>query len=208
MGGQFSSIDQTVLNDVSQNAQTYCEIKGTQDISNNTIIKIGGTGNIELVNKLDMAGNRCDVSATLDSQVETALKAVLEQKDTSVSLFLPDIKTSSQKLAISQTIKSSIAQSSFASCQIGLNQDIQNNYILAKDVNGDTRLANEGTLNNSSCMMSNSIKSLLKTTADAEGKQTSTSISGLVIIAIAIIVVAGLVLGMFFLQKSKGGAGK
>lgn len=203
MGGQFSSIDQNVLNDVAQSAQTTCEIKGTQDISGVTIIDIGGTGDIELVNKLDMSDNKCSLAATLDSQVDTALKALLEQNKKTVTGILPDFDLDSQSLSIAQTIKSSIAQSSFASCQIGLSQDIQNIYILAKDTKSNIRLANEGSLNNSSCVISNALKSLIINKADAEGKQTSTTISGIILIVIAVIVVAGLLAGMFFLKKGK-----
>ena len=205
MGGiQSSSVDQNVLNDVAQDAETTCEIKGTQDISNNTIIKIGGSGDIELVNKLDMSDNKCDLSATLDSQVETTLKALLEQKKLSITGILPDLDFDKQSMSIAQTIKSSVAQSSFASCKIGLSQDIQNNYILAKDTTANIRLANEGTLDNSSCVMSNALKSLIVNKADAEGKQSSTTVSGLILIAIAAVVVVILVAGVIFLKKGAG----
>lgn len=201
---QSSSVDQNVLNDVAQNAETTCEIKGTQDISNTTIMKIGGSGGIELVNKLDMSDNKCDLSATLDSQVETTLKALLEQKKLSITAILPDLDFGKQSMSIAQTIKSSVAQSSFSSCKIGLSQDIHNNYILAKDNNANIRLANEGTLDNSSCVMSNALKSLIVNKADAEGKQSSTSVSGLILIAIAAVVVVILVAGVIFLKKGAG----
>jgi hypothetical protein len=207
MGGtQSSTIDQDVLNSIKQSATTTCAIDPQQKIDGNTIIVVGGSGNITLENKADLSGINCNLSASLNSQVTDELNALLQQQMTSVTFLIPDFTSKNQTMAIGQTVKSQIGQSSFASCQIGAQQEIDSNYIFAYNrVNDDVKLLNNGNVNNASCSVTNAIKQVLKNNLKATGKQTMTTISGLVLVAIAIIIIAAI--GVVIFLKGKGGGG-
>lgn len=201
---QSVASNQQILNDVKQDAENTCLIAAKQDISGNVVIDIGGTGDITLSNKISMSGNNCNLSASLDNQVENTLQALIDQKATTITGLLPDLSKTDQNIAIGQLIKNSIAQISHSACQIGFEQSIRNNYVLAQDSTANIKLVNDGTLDNSSCVLTNIIKDSLKNSETATAKQTSTMINGLVLILIAIVVVVIIVGGAFFLKpKSK-----
>lgn len=203
---QSSSIDQNVLTQVRQSAKTICQNEGFQEIKDVTIIVVGGSGEIVLENTLDLSNTTCNLSASLDSQIANELSALLQQQSTSITGLIPDFTSKKQTLAIGQSVKNSAAQSSYAACQTGVNQDISNVYIFAEDTDRNIHLINKGGINNSSCNITNALKQITKTALKATGKQSMTTISGIVLIIVAIAIVALVI----FLggKKGSGGSGK
>lgn len=210
MGGtQSSSINQDVLNEIKQSATTTCAVDPEQKIDGNVIIAVGGSGDITLENEADLSNVGCNLSVSLNSQVTDELSALLQQQMTSVTFIIPDFSSKNQSMAIGQSVKSQIAQSSFASCQIGSRQEIDSNYIFAYNrQNDDIKLFNKGNVDNANCTINNAIKQVLTNNLKATGKQSQTTISGIVLVAIAIIIIAAIGVVMMMKGKGGGGAGK
>lgn len=201
---QSSSIDQAILTQVRESAKTICQVEYDESIKDVTIIAVGGSGDITLENQLKIEGTKCNLSASLNSQIANELSALLDQKSTSITGLLPDITSKKQTLAIGQSVKNSAALSSYAACQTGANQEISNVYIFAEDTDRNIHLINNGGINNSSCNITNALKQITKNSVKATGKQSMTTISGIVLIIVAVAIVA---LVIFLGGKKGSGSG-
>jgi hypothetical protein len=213
--------NQQILTTATQISASSCNIDCTQDISDVTIIKIGGTGDINIYQTCTLSGVSCVMQTSMDTQIDTILSAIADQSSSQSSQPFWDIPSNcKQSVDITQLIENTITQVQVSSCEISAVQTQKNIYVYAQDVDGDITLSQEVLISNSTCNMTNNDSIVSNSTATSDTSNDSVQKKGLgmfMMLLIIMVIMGGIIMCVFLLtggtamvmksssQKSSGG---
>lgn len=197
---QTISSNQEVVNTMLQDAVSSCTFNCQNQLSNVTVIVIGGSGNISIAQECKMDNLQCIMSNSFDAQVEDILKSMLQQSATSMNGFSLDFAAISQNVDLNQYIQNQITQMMDSSCTFNATNDASAIYTYVQDHNGNVDISQTADITNSTCNMDNVAKAVTynNETGQVTQKSTIINIFSLIFIAIIVaIVIAGIVLIVF-----------
>lgn len=161
----FSEV-QEISDNISNLTSQTCSETISNAISGNTVIKIGGSGNITLENEATMTSTECDMTVAVQQQINSLLKSSIKSSTSfpAISLSKNNISTDenmSNKIAVNVLNKAS------QSCNEVINNNSTDNTVIAIDTTGDIVLGNKSTMESTKCMLQSAAQTALTQTADA-----------------------------------------
>ena len=200
---------QDIQNEIVQVSEQYCEITIDQNFNNNTVIIVGGSGNVTFEQRAVIDNATCNMTQSLDSTIENILQSMSTQDATAKGGFSINWSDVDQEVSIYQYVKNSVTQIMTSSCNISASQNMNNNYIYVEDHAGDIYFSQTADITNATCNMNSAASSQVYNSTKAEGDQTSkiTQINSL-LAALGICMVLGFIVFMIILLRGSGGGGE
>jgi hypothetical protein len=199
--------NQEVATNVMQVSTAYCNITAVTEFNNNNVVITGSNGNFDFSQVATIKNSSCDMSNSLDAEIEVIISAMLESSATAQGGFSLDFTNVKQNTSIYQTISNSITQMMTSTCNITSSATRNNNYIFVSNSSGDFDFSQEAEIVGSTCNMSNIAKTTVYNESNAEAAQESriTNIFAVMFMAIALCMILGVVILLIFvLGGSKG----
>lgn len=206
---QFIDSNQTIINNVLMVSSQACYFACQQDISNNTVIIIGGNGEINIKQECNLTGLSCIMKSTLDNQIQNSMASMLDQSTTQQAGWVLNFADLNETVNITQYMQNSITQMMSSTCTFETTQSITGNYFYVEGRNGDFNMSQTAEIANSTCNMDNSAKSTTYNEQTSDASQ-STRITNPLAMIVAAIVIGLLFIGLIFvlsLVLRKGGSG-
>lgn len=200
---QFISVQQTIMNNVLVVSEQTCAFICNEDISNNTIIIIGGTGSVNVTQECTLKDLSCIMQNSIDTEIQNAMSAMLDQTTTDQASWTINFADINEYINLTQYMQNSITQIMESTCTFETTQTVTGNYFYVEDRNGDFNLSQTSTIANSNCNMDNSAKSTSYNNESTDTSQTSkiTGPATLIFIAIIIaVVMVGIIAIVFILS--------
>lgn len=198
----------TIQNNVLQSSVENCTISCGNNFNYNTLIVIGGSGDINISQSCKVDSSTCQLKASFDSSIQSIIDNIIAQSASAQSGFSFDFSVITQDVNINSIIQNSITQLMSSSCAITSSNNKNSNYILIADRDGNIDLSQTGVITSSTCAMDNIAKAATysQVTNDATQKSSITNIFALFFIGfIVLIIVMGVVLVAFVVT---GGANR
>ena len=211
MGGTTrisANFENTFSTDIVQASNQKCSIACTSSFNNNTVIIIGGTGDITISSACAIIDSSCQLKAAFDTDIENTIKVLAEQSSSAMSGFdltWHDVKLS---LDVTNVIQNSISQLMNSSCALTATSNMDNNFFYIQDRVGDITLSSSAAITAGTCSMDNYAKASAFNSATTEAKQSSSVINIFGIMALGFIVMIVVIGGAILAFVLTGGANK
>lgn len=201
---------QTFLNNVTQSNQQNCSSSASTTQDNNVTIITGTTilGDFIEQSATIVTDSTCLISSSMDSSVESLLSALANQSNKpSSSIF--DALSLSAGINLTQTkqkVTNNIGQLNEAACNSSAIVSQSGNYTYISDsfLGGNYVGQSSSSNPSSSCSMSNYMKNVTYTQAQAQATQNNTTTSLLGIITAVVVIVIVVIIILVVISFGKG----
>lgn len=180
--------NQSIITNVTQQSSLACRIGCSNNISDVTIIDIGGTGDINIKQTCQLTGVQCVMQQTLDTSIDSILSSIADQSVAVASPLIPSFNASNQYFDLKQSINNQITQIMDSSCDIQATNNIDNVYIYSEGTTGNINLTQDVIISNSTCNMSNLATAQASSAASSDTAQSFTKTSSMQMLMTLIII--------------------
>ena len=214
MGGVFSqniaNIQQSFMNDITQNNQQSCQATVSNQANNNVVIVNGATvnGSFTGVTTNVSTDASCLMVSNMEDSVSNILSASLQQTNTTETDWFNGFSFDSNTnvFDITQSVTNNISQINQATCSANQVSSTSSNYIYLTNatIKGDFVGVSDTLTASASCSINNAMKNTTYNQAAAVANQTNTDkgmfvtmlgsftgIIGLIIIVVIILFAVG-----------------
>lgn len=198
---------QDVQNNIVQSATSYCKISVNNDFSNNTVIFIGGSGNITFSQQANIDNATCNMTTALDASIENILESISKQDATAKGGFSINWSSIDEDISIYQYVKNSVTQIMTSECNISASNSANNNYFYVEDRAGDFYFNQNASVTNATCNMNSAASAEVYNKTSSEGDQTSKIVQmNPLLAALGVCMILGFIVFMIILFKGSGGS--
>lgn len=214
MGNNSSNSSKSVqefYTNIIQSAQSTCTTSCDEKTTGNVVVLLGSKADSVGITQKCTASTECTIANELSSVIENmATSRAQQSNDTTQSMLSFTFANVENSAEMEQLINNYVTQIMVASCQSTSDQLASDNIIFVKDSEVDTVVGiSQSSDLKTQCVLNNLSKTSVQNTAVTETEQTNKirSAFAMIIVAIAVILVIGLVLAaVVFFGMGGGGS--
>lgn len=174
---QTLNIDNEVMTDILQATVQYCEMSCRNIMEGNTIIIIGGSGNVDATQSCTITDASCLFKSSFQSSIADIIKNSATQDSKAFSGLSLDFNASDQNIRLNTHLVNRITQLLASTCKNESENIKDNNTYILVNHNGDLDLGQQGEVSNVTCSSVNMGKATSSSSISNKASQSSTYVS-------------------------------
>ncbi|CAH6421707.1 Hypothetical protein HVR_LOCUS1347 [uncultured virus] len=195
----IAKIQQSFMNNITQEDQQNCLATTTNTANNNVVIVNGADikGNFTGVSATTSTDASCLMVSNMEDSVSNILSATISQTNTTETDWFNGFQftADSNSFNVSQSVTNNISQINQATCAANTTQSASNNYVYVTNatVGGDFVGVTSDATTSANCSMTNTMKNTTYNQAQANAKQSNTIKGMFVAIVSAFAAIIGII---------------
>ncbi|GIW70088.1 MAG: hypothetical protein KatS3mg101_0835 [Patescibacteria group bacterium] len=205
---QAQLIENSAMTEILQATVQYCEMSCRNIMDGNTVIIIGGSGNVDATQSCTINDASCLFKSSFQTSIADIINNTATQYSKVFSGLSLDVNAAEQITFLNTKIVNKITQLLAATCKNESENIKDNNTYILVNHNGDLDLGQQGEVSNITCNSVNTAKAAASSSISNKASQSSTYVSllaagvALIAVIIAVVVLLVIIVPMF----KKGGS--